>query len=348
MTIIAGDYAVSETYKSKIDMRIAILNYEHAVPASVEGPGEIWFCLKRFGKVNLDIDIVEVRKSGAVARPFDDAVFTKVEDTTMYDLIIVPAMRASRIDEVLTADLEAVAWLRDHHARGAVLASICIGAFLLAATGLLTGKQVTTNLVWTEKFRARFPEVELAPESVIVDQGSLCSCGGAFTFTTLMLYLIEKFFSREKSILVAKILVINVHNTVQTPFSIFQLQHAHGDSQILKAQHYIENNYRSPLTVDDLAAACSMSRRNFVRRFYKATNNTPVEYLQRVRMEAAKKMLEAGNHAIEQVAYACGYGDLAFFRNIFKRHTTMTPRGYQLKFGIRVRATQGKSELVES
>lgn len=148
-----------------------------------------------------------------------------------------------------------------------------------------------------------------------------------------MIYLIEKLCGHEESVIASKSLMINVHEQPQSTFSIFQFQRDHSDAAIADVQQYIENNFRKPLTLEALAGRCNMSIRNFIRRFRQATTNTPLEYLQRVRIEAAKKIMETRNEGIVQIAARCGYEDVDYFRKIFKRHVSMTPRAYQEKYG---------------
>jgi transcriptional regulator GlxA family with amidase domain len=242
-------------------------------------------------------------------------------------------MRFEKIELVMAREQKIIGWLQDQFAQGAELASICVGAFLLASTGLLTGKKATTNWLFADLFRKHFPYIVLEDDKVIVDQGRLYSCGGAFSFTSFMIYLIEKFCGHEMAITASKILMINVHEQPQSTFSIFRFQHEHPDEEINKAQLYIEKNYKQSLTLEGLAGRSNMSVRNFIRRFEQATTNTPFEYLQRVRIEAAKKILETKKDGVEQVAARCGYEDVDYFRKIFKRYVAMTPKAYQEKYG---------------
>lgn len=322
-------------------MRIAILNYEDAVPTCVTGPADIWNGMSRMYplitgspmKMPIQIDFISPSGTALYATPAGVQRQKKLARKDVYDLVIIPAMRYEKIQVVLTRENTLIKWLQLQYAQGAELASICVGAFILAATGLLAGKKATTNWLFADQFRKHFPYVELEDDKVIVDQGKLYSCGGAFSFTSFMIYLIEKFCGHEEAIIASKILMINVHDQPQSTFSIFQFQHDHADEAIANAQLYIEKNYKQSLTLEGLANRCNMSVRNFIRRFEQATANTPLEYLQRVRIEAAKKILESKNEGIAQVASRCGYEDVDYFRKIFRRYVAMTPRSYQEKYG---------------
>lgn len=322
-------------------MRIGILNYEDAVPTCVTGPADIWNGMSRMypvltgGPMKKPIQIDFISSSGKTlcATPVGAKLQRKLASKEVYDLVIIPAMRFEKIQPVLEREQTLIKWLQQQYTQGAELASICVGAFMLAATGLLTGKRVTTNWLFADQFRKHFPYVNLEDDKVIVDQGRLYSCGGAFSFTSFMIYLIEKFCGHEESIIASKILMINVHDLPQSTFSIFRFQHDHADEAISNAQLYIEKNYKQSLTLEGLASRCNMSVRNFIRRFEQATTNTPFEYLQRVRIEAAKKMLESKNEGIAQIASRCGYEDVDYFGKIFRRYMAMTPRAYREKYG---------------
>lgn len=322
-------------------MRLAVLNFEHAVPTCVTGPAEIWSALDYVQplltgtslKDSIEIDYIREYKKKIWRKSLNTGKEQQLTIENTYDLIIIPAMRSAKIDHVIGHERMLVNWLKQQYQANANLASICIGAFLLAETGLLEGKKVTTNIRFADQFRQKHPEIEVQDDKIIVDQGNIYTCGGAFIFTTFMIYLIEKFFGHEKAITVAKVLMINTHQQPQHTFSVFQLQRNHTDEKIMEAQIFIENNYQQALSTEKLAEKHYMSARNFIRRFEKATSNTPLEYLQRVRIEAAKKSLENSHDSIEQIALKCGYEDIGFFRKIFKRHVALNPKEYQKKYG---------------
>ena len=321
-------------------MRIAILNYEHAVATCVTGPAEIWSAVASTApltdgslKQPIGIDYIREFKKKLWCKALDTGKEEELANEQVYDLVIIPAMRSAKIDEVVKHERKLVDWLQQQHSKNADLASICIGAFLLAETGLLKGKKVTTNIRFADLFRQRHSEVEVQDDKIIIDQGNIYTCGGAFVFTTFMIYLIEKYFGHQQAITVSKILMINTHQQPQYTFSVFQLQRNHSDEKILEAQLFIEKNYEHSISVENLAGRYYMSHRNFIRRFEMATGNTPLEYLQRVRIEAAKKLLENSHDGIEQIALKCGYDDIGFFRKIFKRHVAINPKDYQKKYG---------------
>ena len=322
-------------------MKIGILNYKYAVATSVSGPADIFAALMRTYPVvtgkeldaDFQIDFISEKKGVFWRTPFSETEQQKMTRNDVYDLVIVPAMFSTRILEVVQKEAKIIDWLKQQYKAGTELASICVGSFLLAATGLLNGKKATTNWMFADLFRKNYPHVTLEDDKIIVDQGKIYTCGGAFSFTTFMIYLIEKFCGHEVAITASKILMINVHQQPQTSFSIFQFQNNHADEAIAMVQKYMEKNYNKTITMTEMAGISSMSPRNLIRRFEQATSNTPLEYLQRFRIENAKKMLENRNDGIEQIAMKCGYEDMSFFRKVFKRHVGMTPREYKDKYG---------------
>ena len=174
--------------------------------------------------------------------------------------------------------------------------------------------------------------MELVPEQVITDQHGLYSSGGAYSYLNLVLYLIEKHVSRDLAVCCAKVFQIDFGRGSQSPFVIFQGQKDHEDEPIKKAQEFIEKNFVSKLSIDELAALCCLSRRNFERRFKKATANTVAEYVQRVKIEAAKMSLESSQENVNEVMYSVGYSDTKAFRTLFKKITGVSPVAYRDKY----------------
>ena len=254
-----------------------------------------------------------------------------IKEVSNTDLVVIPALEMD-IDSKLQRNQAFIPWIQQQYAQGADLASICTGAFLLAATGLLKGREATTHWAAADKFRELFPEVELREENIITDQGRIHSSGGATSFLNLVLYLVEKYCGRQVAIATSKILLIDMDKVSQANYAIFSTQKYHQDESILKAQKIIESNYHKSITVDELAVEVSISKRNFIRRFKNATGNTPIRYIQRVKIEAAKKALETSSDRIQQIVYQIGYEDLSTFRKLFKKYTGLSPMEYRKKY----------------
>src|SRR5690554_4584345 len=222
--------------------------------------------------------------------------------------------------------------LKKLHAGGASLASLCIGAFLLAETGLLDGKKCSTHWAHIQEFRGKYPNIEVEDGAIITEHENIYSSGGANSLWNLVLYLIEKYSDRETAVMIAKYFALDIGRDSQAQFAIFRGQRNHNDSDIQKVQDYIEKNYEDKINIDTLASLISTGRRTFERRFKEATTNTPIEYIQRVRIEAAKLYFEASRKNVSEIMFDVGYTDTKAFRDIFKKITGLTPIEYRNKF----------------
>ena len=270
----------------------------------------------------------EVKVAEGLFSIHTDAV---LKDAKKPDLIIIPALSGS-IEHSLKLNADFIPWIVQHYKSGTEVASLCLGAFLLASTGLMDGKSCSTHWLFANEFRAMFPEVNLVDDKLITDQNGLYSSGGANSYWNLLLYLVEKYTSREMAIMASKFFVLDLGKTSQSPFRIFKGQKLHNDPEIVQAQEYIETNYQEKITVEELCDKFTIGRRTFERRFKKATHNTVVEYIQRVKIEAAKKELENGRKTVGEVMFEVGYTDTKAFRNVFKKVTSMSPVDYRNKF----------------
>lgn len=252
------------------------------------------------------------------------------KDLKKTDLIIIPPAAIKQV--TLKKNTIFNDWIVQQYKDGSEVASLCIGTFLFAQTGLLNGKSCSTHWKAADQFRELFPKVHLVTDKIITDEDGLYTSGGAYSFLNLLIYLVEKYCGREIAIMSAKVGQIDLDRNCQSPFSIFIGQKDHDDKPIKTAQHFIENNVTNKISVETLAARCALSKRNFERRFKKATANTPVEYIQRARMEFAKKNLERGRKNVDEVMYDVGYSDRKAFRNIFKKITGLSPLDYRKKY----------------
>ena len=316
---------------------ISILVPEGAILGSLEGTRQIFTQVNDLLKMKGAPPLFKVQLVGiAKQQTLTGGLFTANPDATLKeikktDLIIIPAL-----DGDLTLSLEKnkdfIPWMVKHYNSGAEIASLCLGAFLLASTGLLNGKKCATHWMAENEFRTMFPEVNLVTEKIITDEQGIYSSGGAFSYLNLILYLVEKYAGREIALLIAKVFAIEPNRESQLSYTIFQGQKVHDDEQIKQAQEFIEKNYYDKITVEQLTSMLALSRRNFERRFKKATSNTVVEYMQRVKIEAAKKGLESGTKNVNELMYEVGYNDTKAFRNVFKRTTGLSPIEYRNKY----------------
>ncbi|MDX5348096.1 MAG: helix-turn-helix domain-containing protein [Hymenobacteraceae bacterium] len=289
--------------------------------------------LERAGKAPLfTIKLVarstETRRSNGI---FSIQPDLSIQDTFTTDLIVIPAVHGD-MKKVVALNQELLPWLINQYKKGAEICSLCIGAFILASTGLLKGRSCTTHWLMADDFKKMFPEANLMPYKIITDENGIYTSGGAYSSLNLILYLVEKYTNRDMAILSSKIFEIEIDRKSQSPFIIFKGQKEHEDEAIIKAQLYIEENYPEKITVDQLADMLALSRRNLERRFKKATSNTVTEYMQRVKIEAAKMRLEASRETVNEVMYTVGYTDTKAFRSTFKKITGLSPVEYRQKY----------------
>ena len=320
---------------------VSILVPETAVMAAVTDPSYMFSAVNEFLQAQgeeplFNIQLVgltkEVKLSGGVFSVHADALMKEVNKT---DLILIPALSGDMANAV-QVNKKFIPWIVDQYSKGAELASLCIGAFLLASTGLLKGKQCSTHWLYASDFRNMFPDVELVDGSIITEEHGIYSSGGAASYWNLLIYLVEKYTSREIAILASKYFAIDIDRNSQSFFMMFNGQKDHEDEAIKNAQEFIEKNYQEKISVDQLADHCLVGRRSFERRFKKATNNTVAEYIQRVKVEAAKRSFENSRKNINEVMYDVGYTDTKAFRTIFKRITGLTPVEYRNKYNKQV------------
>jgi transcriptional regulator GlxA family with amidase domain len=315
----------------------------HTSVVNIEGAHQIFSFVNKilddFGKARLvNVQLVGLSKQTSQRNGmFTISPDVLISDVKKTDLIIIPAIHGDP-KKVVDENKEFVPWILEQYKSGAEIASFCIGSFFLANTGLLNGKPATTHWGYANEFRAMFPDVKVLDEKIMTEKDGIYTSGGAYSYLNLVLYLIEKHFGREISVIIAKSFMIDIDKTSQSPFIIFKGQKAHDDDAIKKAQEIIETNYQDKLTVDQIASMIALSRRNFERRFKKATANTVMEYIQRVKIEAAKINLESSRHNVNEVMYNVGYNDPKAFRVTFKKITGLSPIEYRNKYSKEISA----------
>lgn len=278
----------------------------------------------------------QVRLAGAtLQQQVVNSIFTlqvaPLDDADEPGLIILPSY-GEQDDFAIRKSKAALDWVVHQYHKGAEVASLCTGTFLLAATGLLEGKVCATHWQAEAHFHRLFPELDLHTSKIVTDQQGIYTAGGAVSSLNLALYIVEKYSGREAALYCARILQIDIDRNAQSPFILFDGLKDHKDDTIRDMQHYIEQHVGDRLTVDQLAMQCAMDRINFSRRFKRATRLAPADYIQRIKMEAAKRQFESTNKNINEVMYEVGYIDVKAFRTIFKKVVGLTPSEYKNKF----------------
>lgn len=318
--------------------KVTILAFKKAMSASVMGPMDIFsqagytynYLIGVDPKPFFDVKIASL--DGKPVQCFNNAIIHPhcgIDDVHYTDLLIIPSF----LDfDILALCGDVGAWVKEQYFKGATVGGICGGTFLLAQTGLLDGKTATTHWGFVQEFRKRFPQITLLPEKLITDEGDLLCSGGCNSYVDLSVYLIERFCGRNVALQCSKTMLHDFARSSQAPYMVFKHNRNHNDRQILEVQNLIEEKYSNNFDPEQLARECGMSRRTFERRFKKATGLTPVFYLQRTRVEAAKQMLETDRQTFDEISYRAGYEDASYFRKVFIKHTGLSPSEYKTKF----------------
>ncbi len=304
---------------------------------SIVGPYNIFTRANAYWKKEGRKSLFEIELAGISTEvDFYDNLFTVKPQTgisaiSKTDLIIIPSLNHN-YQKAVKGNRELIEWIRKQYKEGAEVASICTGAFLLASSGLLDGKRCSTHWSVSENFRSMFPKVDLQTDQLITDEDGIYTNGGAYSFLNLVIYLVEKYFDRQTAIYCSKVFQIEMDRQNQSAFIIFRGQKMHQDEIVKEAQEFIERNVREKISIKQLASRFAVSRRQFDRRFIEATGNTPFDYLQRVKVEAAKKLLEVGRKTVGEVMYEVGYSDAGAFRRVFKDVTSLSPVDYRNRY----------------
>ena len=322
-------------------LEVTVLFLDETFSSTAIGPmevfrhaGSLWNVLTgnrpvpRFRVTTASADGRAVRCDG----PIQIKPTTSISAIRKTDIIFIPTTGLS-IEDIVERNAPLVPWLHRWHQRGAAIASVCTGVGLVAATGLLDGKRATTHWALAERFREKYPKVHWMPELMVTeDRGFYCG-GGVHAALDLTLYLVEKFCGHDVAMQSAKAMLIETPRTWQAGFAIIPLKTEHSDDAIVRAQDWLHQNFRENVQIDAAAQHVGMSLRNFVRRFKLATGDSPLEYLQKLRVAAAKRLLESNHRSLQEISDAVGYQDAAFFRQLFQRHTGVSPSAYRQKFG---------------
>lgn len=305
--------------------------------ACIVGTYEIFTVANEYWKSTGNKEVFKVELAGISKKAeVYDGLFavntqTHISSIDKTNLIIIPSL-IHDFEAILKGNQLLIDWIEKQYREGAEIATMCTGAFMLASSGLLNGKCCATHWSVTDAFKTMFPKVNLQADQLITDENGIYTNGGAYSFLNLVIYLVEKYYDRQTAIYCSKIFQIEMDRQSQSAFAIFTGQKQHGDEVIKKAQAYIESKLDEKISTEYLSSKFSIGRRNFDRRFIKATGNTPIEYAQRVKIEAAKKAFETTRKTINEVMYEVGYADVKAFREVFRKITGISPLEYRSKY----------------
>ena len=253
------------------------------------------------------------------------------------DIVFVPNIMVSRAEDIRALDRDLLAWLREMHSGGALLYASCGGSVALAEAGLLDGHSSTTHWSYAQLFREEYPEVDLQENRILVPSGaghSVVCAGGASSWQDLCLYLIARHGGLDEAIRISKLFLYQWHRDGQQPFASMVANVGHDDAAIQRCQHWLADHYERDDALGQAIRQSGLPKRTFDRRFRAATGYAPLSYVQSLRVEEAKQLLETGSEPVEEVARQVGYQDPASFRRLFRRLVGMTPGNYRRKFQV--------------
>jgi transcriptional regulator GlxA family with amidase domain len=319
--------------------RVALLALQNCMYSSLAGPFD-FFSVASNEWARTTGDTLQPLFQSTIVAPEDRAVTTfnglaiaagaSLADETQYDIVYIPVIFPPL--EPHLADTATIAWLSRQAEGGACLCSVCSGAFLLAATGRLDGRRATTHWMMADSFAARFPKVILKQEKILIDEGDCITAGGVSAYHDLSLYLASRFGSPDLAATLSRMLLIDPFRRLQSPYATRSFNKSHGDEQILLVQDWLEQNPSHSVNTGMLAERAGLGERTFMRRFKKATGDSPLEYLQHLRIQTARQLLESTRKTIEEITWQSGYEDISSFRKLFRRTTGLSPSAYRQRF----------------
>ena len=327
-------------------LHVSLVAIPDAVVSTLTGIYDVLGAFRMLGRVDpslpteppFKVEIVSTR-AGCVSLASGVPVearraVTEIEAT---DIVIVPSILLGPDGWQIGRYPELVNWSIRMHERGALLCSACSGIFLLAETGLFNGRNATIHWGYADAFATAFPEIPLQPERVLVVSGEreeLVTSGASMTWHDLVLYLIVRHVGATAAQAIARSFALQWHQEGLAPFIVFEGRKDHGDAAIAAAQEWLATHFSVASPVEEMVRRSGMSERTFKRRFRQATGLAPIEYVQRLRIEDAKRRLERTDASADEISWQVGYEDAAFFRRLFKRTTGMTPGAYRRRFQL--------------
>lgn len=315
-------------------IEIGLVIYEKAQMATVLGLTDLLMVASKIAAKHQDTTDLPLQVSHWEVKETErhpNCTFSSNPDNVakLVALIIPPTLEAPIGPQTAVPWLN---WLRENHAEGVVLSSVCAGAFLLAETGLLSKRKATTHWGYAEQFKKRFADVELDTNRIIIEDGDIVTAGGVMAWTDLGLRMVDRILGSRVMNETARMLLIDPSRREQCYYSTFSPLLTHGDAPILKVQHWLQKTEAQDIDLATLASRAELEERTFLRRFHKATGMTSTQYCQHLRIGNAKDFLQFSSSSVEQIAWRVGYGDVSAFRKIFKRIVGLTPSEYRRRF----------------
>jgi transcriptional regulator GlxA family with amidase domain len=320
-------------------MKIGILAYDGCTASMVAGVMDILSFANSQHRSNKDVDLFEIEivtETGEPANGFSKLPIQaqrSIKTKSNFDLIYVPGF-VGHHPELLLKQIKLTNWLYLQYKKGTVMTAACNGNFLLAEAGVLNGKRATTHWSLADAFRSRYKDIVLEPEKIVIDNGSVISAAGVTAYFNLALFLIERYASKELAVTSAKVFLVDSGRKIQTPYQMYQVAKNHGDEEIVRVQDWLEKKFNENITLEKMTEISNLGTKTLMRRFKKVTGETPMMYLQKLRIENAKRLLESKRVSFNEITWKVGYNDVSSFHKVFKLETGLTPIEYRSKFSI--------------
>jgi transcriptional regulator GlxA family with amidase domain len=320
-------------------MKVGIVAYDGCTPSMAVGVFDILsFANSQFQSRNESelFDVSIVTETGKAVKGFNNfPIYANhsIKGKSSLDLIYIPGF-VGELDNVLPKQKKLIEWIKGQYKRGVMLAAACNGNFLLAETGALDKRKATTHWSLINTFRERYKKITVEPEKIIIDNGPVLSAAGVTACLNLAIFLVERYGSKELALASAKIFLVDSGRKIQTPYQMFQVAKNHGDDDIVLIQEWLETNFSKSITLEKMTQVCNLTKKTLTRRFKKVTGDTPMLYLQKIRIENAKRMLESKKASFNEITWKVGYIDISAFHKVFKSETGLTPIEYRSKFSI--------------
>ena len=320
--------------------KIGVVVYRNCTSSMVTGLIDILTLANEFYKRMNNKSLFRIELIGESRTPissFSNITFSPhktIQAKSDYSLVYVPGFIGDT-DSILKNEKKIITWLSAlAKKKRTILAAACNGNFLLAESGALENKKATTHWSLIESFRDSYSKIDLQPERIIVDNGNTISAAGVTAYFNLGLHIIQRFAQKELALSCAKVFLVDSGRRIQTPYLMYTTPRKHGDDMVLKVQDWLETNYKEPVSLESLAKFSRLGQKTLSRRFKIATGDTPLVYLQRLRIENAKRMLESTSNTFNEITWKVGYNDASSFQRLFKAETGLSPREYRMKFSM--------------
>jgi transcriptional regulator GlxA family with amidase domain len=314
-------------------IEIAVVSFAGAQATSIHGLTDLFGYADYFARLHTgsaDPTIRVTHWQADASGTLRCCLETSADQGQPFTAVILPACQIAPPQPQLAK--ECVAWVREQHAGGAIIAAVCGGVFLLAESGLLAGRRATTHWMFAEELQRRFPDITVNPDLLVIDDHDLVTAGGVLAWVDMGLKLVERFLGTTVMSSTAHFMLMDPRGREQRYYGNFAPRLQHGDRVILSLQHWLQANPSVACSVSSLADRAGLGARTFLRRFTAATGVTPSEYQQRLRVARSRERLEFTRETIEQIAAALGYEDAGGFRRAFKRVLGLSPAEYRRRF----------------